>query len=116
MDNKFKIISKLFESSYKNVDHSVTEEDGLYKLYILSEIRTVYNPERFTPFNFFINNKNEKIDIGEDKYVWNLYDLFDNFIPQIKLEIYYKTYDGFKYIQRDHEVIPIAVSGSTYIY
>ena len=113
-----KIIEKLFKVTFPKLTPIVSVDNGEYSIHIKEEFVVVYDPNTFTPvYKFFIDEGRVETLFVESLDL-NFYRVFDNFIPQIKIKMYWKKkgVKEYNYIYRDSEITPVAaVSGATFI-
>ena len=87
IDKRIPLVEKLLKSYYPQIKFNVKCEGNEVHVYIPYTSTTIYNPNTFEPIAVLIKDGNgEKIMI-KDFTDWEVYEPFNNFLPNIKLEI-----------------------------
>jgi hypothetical protein len=122
IEKKIPLVEKLLKSHYPQIKFDVKCEDDEVHVYIPYTTTTIYNPQTFEPITVFIKDGNgEKIMIEGDFTDWEVYEPFNNFLPNIKLKVFKLMFGDsstciYRCILRKEEHIVISVSGATFAH
>ena len=111
------ILKNLFNKDYPNLTLNISRDNDYYLLHINEEFVAEYNPNLYRLVYNLLDGDTIVESIGGHNL--NFYDVFENFIPQVKIKIYWKKRgdNDYSYIHRPSEPQPTVIySGGTYIH